>query len=84
MEARDLDQLCVNTIRFLAVDMIQNANSGHPGMPLGAAPVAYTLWSRHLRHDPTDPNWPDRDRFVLSGGHASALLYSLLHLFGYD
>ena len=84
MEARDLDQLCVNTIRFLAVDMIQNANSGHPGMPLGAAPIAYTLWSRHLRHDPTDPNWPDRDRFVLSGGHASALLYSLLHLFGYD
>ncbi len=84
MEARDLDQLCVNTIRFLAVDMIQKANSGHPGMPLGAAPIAYTLWSRHLRHDPTDPTWPDRDRFVLSGGHASALLYSLLHLFGYE
>ncbi len=84
MEARDLDSLCVNTIRFLAVDMIQRANSGHPGMPLGAAPIAYVLWARHLRHDPTDPGWPDRDRFVLSGGHASALLYSLLHLFGYD
>lgn len=84
METRDLDSLCVNTIRFLAVDMIQRANSGHPGMPLGSAPIAYVLWSRHLRHDPTDPKWADRDRFVLSGGHASALLYSLLHLFGYD
>ncbi len=84
MVERELDEVCVNTIRFLAVDMIQKANSGHPGMPLGAAPIAYVLWSRHLRHDPTDPKWPDRDRFVLSGGHASALLYALLHLFGYD
>ncbi len=84
MTERDLDNLCVNTVRFLAMDMIQKANSGHPGMPLGAAPIAYVLWSRHLRHDPTDPKWPDRDRFVLSGGHASALLYALLHLFGYN
>jgi transketolase len=78
------DEKRIDTIRFLAVDAVQKANSGHPGMPLGAAAAAYTLWSRHLRHDPADPKWFGRDRFVLSAGHASALLYSLLHLFGYD
>lgn len=80
----DTDLLCVNTIRTLAIDAVQRANSGHPGMPLGAAPMAWVLWSRHLKHDPTDPSWFDRDRFVLSGGHGSMLLYALLHLFGYD
>jgi transketolase len=80
----DLDQLAINTLRFLAVDMVERANSGHPGAPMGQAPLAYLLWSRHLRHDPAAPDWPDRDRFVLSCGHASALIYSLLHLAGYD
>ncbi|CAG7641089.1 transketolase [Rhodococcus opacus] len=80
----ETDRLAVNTLRFLAADMVQAANSGHPGMPMGAAPMAWTLWSRHLRHDPTAPDWPDRDRFVLSAGHGSALLYGLLHTFGYD
>lgn len=80
----DLDELSVNTIRLLAVDAVQAANSGHPGLPLGAAPMAYVLWSRFLRFNPNDPHWPDRDRFVLSAGHGSALLYSLLHLYGYD
>jgi transketolase len=79
-----LDQLCINTIRFLAVDGVQKANSGHPGMPMGAAPMAYVLWTRHLKHDPAKPAWPNRDRFVLSAGHGSMLLYSLLHLTGYD
>ena len=79
-----LDQLCVNTIRALAIDTVQNANSGHPGLPLGAAPMAYALWTRVLRHSPSHPEWADRDRFVLSAGHGSALLYSLLHLTGYD
>ena len=79
-----LDQLCIYTIRFLSVDAVQKANSGHPGMPLGAAPMAYALWSRHLRCNPRNPDWPDRDRFVLSAGHGSMLLYSLLHLSGYD
>ncbi|WP_219996393.1 transketolase [Nocardioides humi] len=74
----------VDTIRFLAADMVQSANSGHPGMPMGAAPMAWVLFSRHLRHDPSQPDWPDRDRFVLSAGHGSALQYALLHLFGYD
>ncbi|MBN1827574.1 MAG: transketolase [Deltaproteobacteria bacterium] len=74
----------VNTIRFLSVDAVQKANSGHPGLPLGAAPMAYALWMRHLRHNPRNPRWPDRDRFVLSAGHGSMLLYSLLHLTGYD
>jgi transketolase len=78
------DEKRINTIRFLAVDAVQKANSGHPGMPLGAAAAAYTLWSRHLQFDPADPQWFNRDRFVLSAGHASALLYALLHLFGYD
>jgi transketolase len=78
------DRLCVDTLRALAIDMIQKADSGHPGLPLGAAPMAYVLWDRHLRHDPSDPRWPDRDRFVLSPGHGSALLYALLHLTGYE
>lgn len=79
-----LDELCINTIRFLAVDAIQKANSGHPGMPMGAAPMAYVLWTRFLRHNPANSGWFDRDRFVLSAGHGSMLLYSLLHLTGYD
>jgi transketolase len=78
------DEKRINTIRFLAVDAVQKANSGHPGMPLGAAAAAYTLWSHHMQFDPADPKWFNRDRFVLSAGHASALLYALLHLFGYD
>lgn len=80
----NIDELCVNTIRFLAVDAVQKANSGHPGTPLGAAPMAYVLWDRFLKHNPTEPKWPDRDRFLLSPGHASAMLYALLHLTGYD
>src|SRR6266700_2654160 len=82
MPTPDLDTLCVNTIRTLSMDAVQQANSGHPGTPMGMAPVAYTLWQRHLRFDPNDPIWPNRDRFVLSNGHASMLLYSLLHLAG--
>ncbi len=82
MEA--LDNLCVNTIRILSADAVQNANSGHPGMPMGAAAMAYTLWTRYLKYNPADPQWFDRDRFVLSAGHGSMLLYSLLHLTGYD
>lgn len=78
-----LDKLSVNAIRVLSADAIQKANSGHPGMPLGCAPLAYELWMNHLNHNPADPDWENRDRFVLSGGHASMLLYSLLHLFGY-
>ncbi|MGD9960751.1 transketolase [Nocardioides sp.] len=84
LTAVDVDLLAVDTLRFLAADMVQAANSGHPGMPMGAAPMAWALWSRHLKHDPADPDWADRDRFVLSAGHGSALLYSLLHVFGYD
>ena len=80
----ELDKLCINTIRFLSVDAVQKANSGHPGLPLGAAPMAYVLWIRFLRHNPVNPQWFDRDRFVLSAGHGSMLLYSLLHLTGYD
>jgi transketolase len=80
----NLDELCINTIRMLSVDAVQHANSGHPGMPMGAATMAYILWTRHLRHNPKNPAWPDRDRFVLSAGHASMLLYSLLFLTGYD
>lgn len=79
-----LDDVCVNTLRFLSVDAVQQANSGHPGLPLGAAPMAYVLWTRFLKHHPANPHWFDRDRFVLSAGHGSALLYSLLHLTGYD
>jgi transketolase len=79
-----LDQLCIDTIRFLSVDAVQKANSGHPGLPLGAAPMAYALWSRHLKFNPRHPDWTDRDRFILSAGHGSMLLYSLLYLSGYD
>ena len=79
-----LDQLCINTIRMLSADGVQKANSGHPGMPMGAAAMAYVLWTRFLRHNPKDPKWPNRDRFVLSAGHGSMLIYSLLHLSGYD
>ncbi len=82
--SHDLDQQCINTLRFLSVDMVQKAHSGHPGLPLGAAPMAYVLWTRHLKYHPADPHWADRDRFVLSAGHGSALLYSLLHVTGYD
>ena len=82
--ASALDRQCVDMLRFLSVDMVQKANSGHPGLPLGAAPMAYVLWTRFLRHNPADPAWPDRDRFVLSAGHGSALLYSLLFATGYD
>jgi len=78
-----LDQQCINTLRFLSVDMVQKANSGHPGLPLGAAPMAYALWTKQLKHHPADPHWIDRDRFVLSAGHGSALLYSLLYVTGY-
>lgn len=77
------DTLAVNAIRTLAIDMIEKANSGHPGLPLGLSPAAYAIWSRHLKHNPRNPAWPDRDRFVLSGGHGSSMLYALLHLFGY-
>ena len=84
MVSPSLDELCVNTIRFLSIDTVQKANSGHPGAPMGAAAIAYALWDRFLKHNPADPSWADRDRFILSPGHASALLYSLLHLTGYD
>jgi transketolase len=83
-DQRALDELCINTIRTLSMDAVQQANSGHPGMPMGAAAMAYVLWTRFLKHNPHDPQWPDRDRFVLSAGHGSMLLYSLLHLTGYD
>jgi transketolase len=79
-----LDQLCINTIRTLSLDAVQKANSGHPGLPLGMAPTAYVLWTRFLRHNPKNPKWENRDRFLLSAGHGSMLLYSLLHLTGYD
>jgi transketolase len=82
--ADQTDQRCIDTLRFLAVDMVQHANSGHPGLPLGAAPMAYVLWQRFLRHHPREPGWSDRDRFVLSAGHGSALLYALLYMSGYD
>src|SRR5204863_4229542 len=84
MPASDLDLVSINTIRFLSVDAVEKAKSGHPGLPMDAATIAYVLWTRFLRHDPADPKWPNRDRFVLSAGHGSMLLYSLLHLTGYD
>ncbi|MHC4788599.1 MAG: transketolase family protein, partial [Planctomycetota bacterium] len=84
LEDMDLDTLCINTIRTLSIDMVHRANSGHPGAPLGCAAIAYALWTRVMKYDPSDPAWPDRDRFLLSAGHASALLYSMLHLSGYD
>jgi len=80
----ELEKKAIDTIRFLAVDAVENANSGHPGMPMGAAPMAHVLWTRHLRFNPKDPRWPNRDRFVLSAGHGSMLLYALLHLAGFD
>ena len=80
----NLDQLSINTLRFLAIDAVQQAGNGHPGAPMGASPMAYVLWDRFLKHNPSDPKWPNRDRFVLSAGHASILLYGLLHLTGYD
>src|SRR5262245_2407221 len=80
----ELEKMAINTIRFLAADAVQQANSGHPGLPMGAAPMAYALWTRHLKHAPASPRWADRDRFVLSAGHGSMLLYALLFLTGYD
>ncbi len=82
--SENIEQLSIDTIRFLSIDMVQKANSGHPGLPLGAAPMAFVLWNKFLRFDPKEPKWPNRDRFVLSAGHGSALLYSLLHLYGYE
>src|SRR4026208_66205 len=84
VQKQPLDQLCINTIRTLSLDAVQKAESGHPGLPLGAAPMAYVLWTRFLRHNPQNPKWENRDRFLLSAGHGSMLLYSLLHLTGYD
>ena len=84
MHGAKLDDTCINTIRFLSADAVQKANSGHPGLPMGAAALSYVLWTRFLRHNPSNPSWPDRDRFILSAGHGSMLLYSLLHLTGYD
>ena len=84
MSDKHLEELAINTLRFLSADAVQKANSGHPGLPMGAAAMAYTIWTRHLRFNPKDPAWPGRDRFVLSGGHGSMLLYSLLYLTGYD
>ena len=84
MASKDLQERAINTIRFLSADGVQKANSGHPGLPMGTAAIAYTLWTRHLKINPENPDWPDRDRFVLSGGHGSMLLYSLLHLAGFD
>src|SRR5436190_22610545 len=79
----ELDHSCIDTLRFLCVDAVQKANSGHPGLPLDAAPMAYVLWTRFLKHHPANPTWADRDRFVLSAGHGSALLYGLLNVTGY-
>lgn len=85
MSLKDTFELqAINTLRFLSADMVQKANSGHPGLPMGCAAIAHVIWTRHLRHNPQDPSWANRDRFILSGGHGSALLYSLLHLTGYD
>src|SRR5262245_63862841 len=83
MPSTELYNLSINTFRFLSADAVQKANSGHPGLPMGAAPMAYVLWQRYLKHNPANYKWFDRDRFVLSGGHGSMLLYSLLHLTGY-
>ncbi|TMI78376.1 MAG: transketolase, partial [Bacillati bacterium ANGP1] len=83
-QIQTIEDLCINTIRTLSIDAVQKANSGHPGLPMGAATMGYVLWTRHLRHNPRNPLWSDRDRFVLSAGHGSMLLYSLLFLTGYD
>src|SRR4030042_2531666 len=82
-DTASLDELCINTLRFLAVDAVEKAKSGHPGAPMGAATMTYVLWDRFLKHNPHQPQWQDRDRFILSAGHASAMLYALLHLTGY-
>ena len=79
-----IDKLCADTIRILSMDAVQKANSGHPGMPMGMADVAYVLWTKYLKHNPSNPDWADRDRFILSAGHGSMLMYSLLHLTGYE
>ena len=81
--SKKIDDLAINTIRFLAVDAVQKANSGHPGMPMGCAPIGYMLYAKLMNHNPSNPNWHNRDRFILSAGHGSMLLYSLLHLCGY-
>src|SRR6184192_2998329 len=81
---QSLEELCINAIRVLAMDAVQKADSGHPGTPMALAPLAYVLWTQHIRYNPADPNWLNRDRFVLSAGHASMLLYSVLYLTGYD
>jgi len=83
ISAEKTRQLAINTLRFLSVDAVQKANSGHPGMPMGCAPIAYILYSKHLKHNPQNPKWINRDRFILSNGHGSMLLYSILHLCGY-
>jgi len=83
MKKLNIDEKCINTIRMLSVDAVQKANSGHPGMPMGDAPMAYVLYSKIMKHNPGNPFWQNRDRFVLSAGHGSMLLYSLLHLTGY-
>ena len=83
-EEKQLQRDSINALRFLSADAVQQANSGHPGLPMGSAPMAYTIWTRHLRHNPANPKWVNRDRFILSGGHGSMLLYSLLYLTGYD
>ena len=80
----EIEKKCIDAIRFLSIDMVQKANSGHPGAPMSLAPLAFTLWKDHLNFNPDDPEWVNRDRFILSAGHASALLYSMLHLTGYD
>jgi transketolase len=79
-----LETLCINAIRTLSMDAVQKANSGHPGLPMGAAAMTCVLWTKFMRHNPANPQWPNRDRFILSAGHGSALLYSMLHLSGYD
>ena len=79
-----LDQLCIDAIRVLSMDAVQKADSGHPGTPMALAPLAYVLWTRHLRYNPKNPDWVNRDRFILSAGHASMLIYSVLYLTGYD
>ena len=84
MDSKQLEQLCINTLRCLSIDAVQKANSGHPGAPMGQAPMAHVIFSKHLRHNPKNPEWIGRDRFILSPGHGCALLYSMLHLTGYD
>ena len=83
MNSQELDELCIQTVRFLSAEGVQSAKSGHPGMPMGMAAAAYALWTNHLKHNPANPAWINRDRFLLSAGHGSMLLYSLLHLTGY-